>query len=79
MTKTDFKNVDEYIAAQPESGQAVLRGHAKHDPQSPAESGGSDLVQDACIQTQRRGSPAFCWLEATLLSLSCRGPTAGGV
>lgn len=24
MTKTDFKNVDEYIAAQPESGQAVL-------------------------------------------------------
>ena len=25
MTKTDFKNVDEYIAAQPEVGQAVLR------------------------------------------------------
>jgi uncharacterized protein YdhG (YjbR/CyaY superfamily) len=24
MTKTDFKNVDEYIAAQPEAGQAVL-------------------------------------------------------
>jgi uncharacterized protein YdhG (YjbR/CyaY superfamily) len=25
MTKTNFKNVDEYIAAQPEAGQAVLR------------------------------------------------------
>ena len=24
MTKTNFKNVDEYIAAQPEAGQAVL-------------------------------------------------------
>ncbi len=24
MTKTDFKNVDEYIAAQPEAAQAVL-------------------------------------------------------
>jgi len=24
MTKTDFKNVDDYIAAQPEAGQAVL-------------------------------------------------------
>jgi uncharacterized protein YdhG (YjbR/CyaY superfamily) len=24
MTKTDFKNVDEYIAVQPEAGQAVL-------------------------------------------------------
>lgn len=25
MTKTDFKNVDEYIAAQPEAGQGILR------------------------------------------------------
>jgi len=25
MTKTNFNNVDEYIAAQPEAGQAVLR------------------------------------------------------
>jgi uncharacterized protein YdhG (YjbR/CyaY superfamily) len=24
MTKPEFKNVDEYIAAQPEAGQAVL-------------------------------------------------------
>ena len=50
VAKTDYKSVDEYIAAQPEGSRAALEAVRATIRRAVAAGGGGDLLPDPCLQ-----------------------------